>query len=281
MTAVDSTSRQEARSATPDDPRRWLRQTEMSDPRQAVSMLDGLPQDIAGLCRVVQGALIHLEWIGAYGLSEHDLARPSRDTLSFAGRLGGLAESDPRPLHVQRAASARAAGTCRDFALMLCGLLRHQRIPARVRCGFAAYFREARWEDHWICEYWLEAERRWRRVDAQLDDVLVERLGVAFDPTDLPQDAFMTADEAWLSCRATLDDAEAFGHGPACGLWFIRVNVMRDHLVLNGAEVSAWDGWRNANTAHHALSDDEMQAADAVAEHPMQITRASAPPWIA
>jgi Transglutaminase-like superfamily len=280
MTSADSTSRPEVRSATPDEPRRWVRQTEMSGPRQAASMLDGLPQDIVGLCRVVQGALIHLEWIGAYGLSERDLACSSRDTLSLADRLSRLADSDPRPLLVQRAASARSAGTCRDFALMLCGLLRHQRIPARVRCGFAAYFREARWEDHWICEYWLEAERRWRRVDAQLDDVLVARLGTEFDPTDLPQDAFMTADEAWLSCRTGRDDAETFGHGPACGLWFIRVNVMRDHLVLNGTEVSAWDAWRNTTAADHTLSDDEMQVVDAVAEHPMQITRAIAPPWI-
>jgi transglutaminase-like putative cysteine protease len=271
----------EARSATADNPRRWLSQTEMSDPRQAASMLEGLPQDVSGLCRVVQGALIHLEWIGAYGLSEHDLAHSSRDTLSLADRLGRLADSDSRPLLVQRPASARAAGTCRDFALMLCGLLRHQHVPARVRCGFAAYFREARWEDHWICEYWLEAERRWRRVDAQLDEVLVARLGVKFDPADLPHDAFMTADEAWRCCRAGREAAETFGHGAASGLWFIRVNVMRDHLVLNGAEVSAWDTWRNATAAQHALSDDELQAADAVAEHPMQIARANAPPWIA
>ena len=277
MTSADSTLRQE----TSDVPRRWLRQTEMSDPGQAASMLDCLPQDIAGLCRVVQGVLIHLEWIGAYGLSELDPARFCRDTLSLADRLSRLAEAGSRPLLVQRPAGERSAGTCHDFALMLCGLLRHQRIPARVRCGFAAYFREARWEDHWICEYWLEAENRWRRVDAQLDDVLVERLDARFDPTDLPEDAFMTADTAWRSCRTGRLDAETFGHGPTCGLWFIRVNVMRDHLVLNGAEVSTWDEWRNVTATHHVLSHAELQATDALTRHPTQITSATAPSWIA
>jgi hypothetical protein len=150
-----------------------------------------------------------------------------------------------------------------------------------VRCGFAAYFREAHWEDHWICEYWLEAERRWRRVDAQLDDVLIARLGVQFDPTDLPSGAFMTADESWIRCRAGEDKADIFGHGPTCGLWFMRVNVMRDHLVLNGSEVSAWDTWRNATAVHHLLIDDELRGADAIAADPMQSTRSVAPPWIA
>ena len=75
----------------------------------------------------------------------------------------------------------------------------------------------------------------------------------------------MTADAAWRSCRAGRLDAETFGHGPACGLWFIRVNVMRDHLVLNGAEVSTWDAWRNVTAAHHVLSHAELQATDALA----------------
>ena len=50
-------------------------------------------------------------------------------------------------------------------------MLRHRRIPARLRCGFAAYFDRGRWEDHWICEYWRPAEGRWCRVDAQLDEI--------------------------------------------------------------------------------------------------------------
>lgn len=244
-------------------------------------MLQGLPDGISELCRIVQGVLIHLEWVSAYGVSAGDLACPSRETLSLSDRLRQLADADARSLLIPRAAAARAGGTCRDFALMLCGLLRHQGIPARLRCGFAAYFREAHWEDHWICEYWVQDERRWRRVDAQLDGVLADRLGIGFDPTDLPQDMFISAGDAWARCRGGSDDAESFGHGRACGMWFIRVNVMRDHLVLNGAEVSAWDSWRNARAEHHVLSDDEMRMADAFAGHPMQAIRMIAPPWIA
>jgi hypothetical protein len=143
---------------------------------------------------------------------------------------------------------------------------------------FASYFREGRWEDHWICEAWLGG--RWRRIDAQLDEVLVKRLGVGFDPADMPFDVFMTAAEAWRRYRAGDEDASIFGHGPTCGSWFMRVNVMRDHLVLNGAEVSTWDSWRNATSAHHMLAADDVRTADAIAAAPMQPLRPLAPPWI-
>jgi hypothetical protein len=265
----------------PEEPLRWLPQTSMSDPAQQAFLLEDMPADVGELCRIVQGLLIHLEWTTAYGLSPTDLARPSRETLSLSHRLRGLTHAGSQPIAVQRPPKARSPGTCRDFALMLCGLLRHQGVPARVRCGFAAYFREAQWEDHWICEYWLEGERRWRRVDAQLDGVLTKHLGIGFDPTDLPPDMFLSASDAWLRCRAAQDDAGAYGHGTARGMWFIRVNVMRDHLVLNGSEVSTWDSWRNASAGHQLLSEDEQRAADVIAADPAQATRMVAPTWIA
>lgn len=245
---------------------RWFAQTPMSDPGPS-PMLDRLPTTVGDLFRATQGALIHLEWISAYGLAVEDLPRASRQTLSLSERLRVLADGDPRPLVVPRPPKGRSPGTCRDYALMLCGLLRRQGIQARVRCGFAAYFRKP-WEDHWICEYRLPGEPRWRRADAQLDDVLVSHLGIGFDPTDMPQEVFITADEAWRRCRADNGDPASFGHGTACGLWFVRVNVMRDHLVLNGAEVSAWDSWREAGRAHHLLSDAELMAVDEIAADP-------------
>src|SRR5262245_24133921 len=116
---------QPADALTPDDPRRWLRQTPMTDPGHEAAMLDGLPVDIGGLCRIVQGVLIHLAWIGAYGVSSDDLTSTSRETLPLSSRLRRLAETDAQARLVQRPPKARLPGTCRDFALMLCGMLRH------------------------------------------------------------------------------------------------------------------------------------------------------------
>ena len=52
-------------------------------------------------------------------------------------------------------------GTCRDYALLMTSILRYRGIPARARAGFGKYFTKGRYEDHWVCEYWLTDEDRW------------------------------------------------------------------------------------------------------------------------
>lgn len=240
---------------------RWRAHSAMTDPAGERSRFDGLPSDIAGLCRIVQGVLIHSDWIEAYGVDESQFSTVSRETLPLAVRLKQI--GDAGALTAERATDKRAVGTCRDYALMLCAMLRHQGVAARVRCGFAAYFRRD-WEDHWICEYWRDG--RWRRADAQLDRVIAPRLGIGFDPTDLPADMFITAGEAWRRCRAGEADPAIFGHGEtATGLWFVRVNVVRDHYVLNERVVSEWDTWRKAMATHQTLSEVEMTETDDIA----------------
>lgn len=262
---------------TMENPERWRQHGPMSEPGRGVLTFDGLPLDVGSLCRVVQGVLIHSDWLAAYGVSEAQFRTVSRETLPLAGRLRQIAELDGAALTVERALDRRAVGTCRDYALMLCGMLRQQGVPARVRCGFATYFRRA-WEDHWICEYWRDG--RWRRADAQLDGVIAPSLGIDFDLTDLPDDKFITAGEAWRRCRSGAANPEDFGHGEqASGLWFVRVNVVRDHHSVNGRETSDWDTWRQATAADLVLSEAECGETDGIAAQP---ERASAPrpPWL-
>jgi hypothetical protein len=250
----------------------------MSDPGNGALHFDGLPADVGALCRIAQGVLIHSDWIAAYGASEAQFRTVSRETLPLAMRLRQIGEADPRALAVERAAAKRAVGTCRDYALMLCGMLRQQAVPARVRCGFASYFRKD-WEDHWICEYWQDG--CWKKADAQLDKVIAPRLDIDFDLTDLPAGKFITAGEAWRRCRSGEANPAVFGHGEAASdLWFVRVNVMRDHYCINGRETSNWDTWRQAGAAHRVLSDAEMAAADPVAAHPENALLELEPSWI-
>jgi hypothetical protein len=264
-----------------EDLQRWLRHGLMTDPGGEAVRLDDLPADIGALCRIIQGVLIHSDWMPAYGLPEP--ADPAcRTTLPLAERLRLIADRSPQPLTVRRPSSARSVGTCRDFALMLGGILRHQGTPARVRCGFAAYFDKGRWEDHWVCEYRLPGEAHWRRADPQLDEILKERLAIGFDTTDVPPDMFVTAGEAWRRCRTKQSDPCAFGQGAARGLWFVRVNVVRDHYALNDSETSAWDSWRRAIGLHELVTESDQEATDVVATHPENAaTTVIAPPWLA
>lgn len=260
---------------------RWRRHSPMSDPGSQASLIDALPHDIGALCRAIQGVLLHADWCTTYGLDAAHFGPDARTTLPLEQRLQRIVGSDPRPLDAPRAYPKRSPGTCRDYALILCGMLRHRGVPARVRCGFAAYFDAGPWEDHWICEYRLAGDDRWRRADAQLDDVQRQKLGIAFDITDLPGDMYVTAGEAWQRCRSSRDDATRCGHGTVKGLWFMRVNVVRDHYALNNAETSPWDTWRQANGPHLLVSESDQRVTDEIARHPDSARCDIAPPWLA
>jgi hypothetical protein len=162
---------------------------------------------------------------------------------------------------------------------MLCSFLRCKGVPARVRCGFAAYFGSA-WEDHWVCEYWNGKTGAWRVSDPQIDQMLKRRNRITFDPTDVPRRCFLTAGEAWLDCRQARSDPHRFGHGDVAGSWFVKVNVLRDHYVLNDRETLNWDRWREAPLAKRSIHDSELKLLDDLAARPEQQLVEVAPDWL-
>ena len=258
---------------------RWLAHSQMSDPGRHAGAIATLPAGIETLHQIIQGVLVHADWAREYGLDETTLDPTARKTLPIAERLDDVLKRDPRPLGVQRPADKRSTGTCRDFALALCSFLRCSGVPARVRCGFAAYF-GGEWEDHWVCEYWDSETGTWRLSDAQIDHMLRQRNHIEFDSTDVPRRFFMTAGEAWLMCRRAAADPGAFGHGSVAGWWFLKVNVLRDHYVLNARETSNWDRWREAPQHKRSIPDDEMEFLDDLAARPGQPLIDVAPDWL-
>jgi hypothetical protein len=220
----------------------------LTEPGDHADELARLPADLLADCRFIQGIVLHADWAALYSVADAGL---SRETLPVAQRMD---------LAKQVLPAMKTSGTCRDFALMLCSILRLRGIPARVRCGFAIYFTSNPFEDHWVCEYWNEEARRWALADAQIDELQRKHLGIDFDTTDLPPGKFFNAGQAWSMWRAGKADAGAFGHGNARGAWFLRVNLMRDQLALQKREISEWDAWR-------ALSDeDKVLGAEVLAE---------------
>jgi hypothetical protein len=211
--------------------------------------------DLAELCALIQGVVIHADWAWAYGVS----ADLSRETLPVARRMAMVEAAGGHDLPPDR----RTPGTCRDFALMTCSALRERGVPARVRCGFAMYFPSNPFEDHWVCEHWRED--RWILTDAQLDPLQRKHLHVGFDPTDLPAKTFLNAGEAWTAWRSGELDADVFGHGESRGAWFLRVNLMRDLFALRKQETSDWDAWRSIPEDAKVLDDQTLAEGDRIA----------------
>jgi hypothetical protein len=188
-----------------------------------------------------------------------------RDTLPVADRLRLIA-AHAGSLAAQRPPEKRTFGTCRDYALMLCSMLRHRAVPTRVRRGFATYFGAAPYEDHWICEYWSPQQARWARADAQLDRLQRDHLAITFDCADLPAAAFLSGWQAWALARSAAAAATDFGHGDARGLWFLRVNLNRDLLALTNQHMSAWDTWRDSTLVDRTMSDTDLREGDRLAD---------------
>jgi hypothetical protein len=247
----------------------------MTDPGEHADLLEYLPTEIPALCQVVQGLLLHVFWAERYGVELSEERQREVEIRRVSEMLARIQGMDDRPLTVERPLERKLVGNCRDFSVLLCAMLRHRGVPARARCGFGAYFTPGMYEDHWVCEYWNGDEDRWVMVDAQLDALQREVLGIPFDPCDVPRDQFLVGGKAWRMCRAGGADPEKFGIFDMHGLWFIRGDLVRDLLALNKIEVLPWDGWGVISKSEDDLSPDDVVLLDRIAE----LTFVDAPPF--
>lgn len=216
----------------------------MTDPGAHAGLFSELPDDIPGLCKVVQGLLIHQYWAEAYGFSIPEERASEYQIRDVAGKLDRILELDSHPLSEPRPPDRRLVGNCRDYAVLLTAMLRFKGIPARTRCGFGAYFSAGWYEDHMICEVWHPDRQEWIFVDAELDDLHRQVLQFSFDPCHVPKNQFLPGGQAWQLCRRSEADPNTFGYGETVGgLPNIRGNLVRDIAFLNKVEILGWDYW--------------------------------------
>jgi hypothetical protein len=240
----------------------------MTAPGAHAAELSALPNDLAALCEVVQGVLIHRDIAPfLYGLRLSEEQRDDGHIRPIAQMLTRIHALDARPLTIAREPAARLPSVCRHFSLMLSAILREQGVPARPRCGFGGYFTPGKFEDHWVCEYWNAGQARWTLVDAQLDAVQRNALNVDFNPLDVPRDRFIIAGDAWQMCRSGRADASRFGltYINEHGLWFIAGNVVRDFASLNRMEMLPWDVWGAMPRPDEPLKDVQLAFFDQLA----------------
>jgi hypothetical protein len=244
----------------------------MTDPGAHAHVFENLPVTIAELCRIVQGTTIHIFWAERYGLKLSPERQGEVQLRGLEPRLKRMLELDPRPLSEARPLEKKLVGNCRDHAQLLVALLRHQGVAARARCGFGAYFLPNRYEDHWVAEYWDQAQARWVLVDAQLDAFQRDALRIPFDPLSVPRDQFIVGGLAWQMCRGGRTNAERFGIFDMHGLGFVRGNLIRDVAALNKVELLPWDCW--GLIEKDALDDlDDLALLDRLAD----LTRGDVP----
>ena len=231
--------------------------------------LRALPKDLGALRDIVQGILLHADmaaWLYDVKFSperyDNKNIRPLTEMLSNIGAIAAL------PLTTARKPADRLGCVCRHFSLMLCAILREQGTPARTRVGFGAYFNPGKFEDHWVCEYWNAAQKRWVLVDAQMDPIQCKTFKLDFDPLDVPRDRFIIAGDAWQKCRNRGANPDNFGLSMVPnlhGLWFVLGNVLRDLAALNRVEMLPWDVWGIMAMDSASITDEHKALIDKVA----------------
>ena len=238
----------------------------ITDPGPYADLYAGLPSDIPSLVQVVQGLVVHVFWAERYGLKLTGERQAEVQLRSMQRRLERTLELDPGPLTTARAIDRKIVGNCRDFSMTLASMLQSKGIPARPRCGFGAYFLPDHYEDHWVCEYWNEAEQRWILVDAQLDELQRAALGISFDTLDVPREQFIVGGAAWKMCRSGQADPGQFGIFDMHGMDFVKGDFIRDVAAINKVELLPWDCWGLILAEYGSLPPDDLSLLDHLAD---------------
>lgn len=249
----------------------YAKTSAMDDGGAHHGFLAGLPSEPRELVAAIQGLVLHQHWAPAYGETLTPARHQEPHLRSAHEMLACL--NDRTPLEGgTRPPATRLVGVCRHFTLLTVAALRAHGMPARARCGFAGYFAPGKFEDHWLVECWSERETRWRLVDAQLDDLQRKKLGIGFDPLDVPRDRFVVAGRAWQMCRNGEASPDQFGLSflKEYGIWFVANNLVRDVAALNKVEMLPWDVWGAMAAPNAAIAPETASAFDEVARYSLE-----------
>jgi hypothetical protein len=218
-----------------------------------------LPNDIEKLTEIVQGLSIHMFTAKEFYSTKLDQTRIENEAhiRHFDKLLDKVMELDNSSLEVSRQPGKRIVGVCHHFSKLLTGFIRAKKIPARMRYGFGNYFNAGYFEDHSICEYWNEEEKRWVIVDPQFDRIWIKNLGIQHNVLDVPNDKFFKPAESWLLCRKGKLDPYQFGifQPEMRGLWFIAGNLVKDVASLQKQELLQWDSWSGMPRPNNSMTN--------------------------
>lgn len=248
----------------------YIKQSRFSDPGKYKYLFDNLPDTIAEIVSVVQGIIVDKDLLDLYDAALTSEQREDLDSRYTEVILERIISRNNKPLTKTRSFDKRFVGSCRDYALVLCSILRYKGIPARLRCGFDYYFniKPELYDDHWVCEYWDSNDKRWKLIDANVDDAVKKKYQIEIDTLDIPRDKFITAGRAWQMVRREGFSPDKFGVSSIDikGLWFIRGSVIRDLAALNRIESLPWDYWGISDKAPEDFLESDLVLLDLTAD---------------
>jgi len=226
----------------------YIKHSLFSDPGVHASYFAELPSDPEKLCKIIQGILLHFLDVPIEKRADFVTRMADMDLRFCEKILAKIIFLHDDSLLQSRQESKKLIGSCRDFSLLLCAILRHNNIPARLRFGFSTFQLPGFHHDQVLVEYWHAEQKGWCLADPRVNAIFRKRkkLHDNYCAHNVERHAFFTAGEAWLHCRQGSKNAEKFGTNAAReirGWWYLRNKLIQDFAALNKMELLLWDCW--------------------------------------
>lgn len=154
--------------------------------------------------------------------------------LTAPSMAAELFRLDSRGFVPDRQVEHKLVLTCRYVSVLMSAILKAKGIPARSRAGFAPYFRQGASMDHWVNQYYCEAQGQWVTFDA---DGFYEENGMPLTQYDMPEGSFDWAANAYLAVRRGQVDGRKFLYADCCGTCglpaLVRYLLYDFHALMN------------------------------------------------
>ena len=163
--AVDHLESTEARPA-PEPP--YASPSRFTDPGERADMLEALPEEPLEIAAVAANLTIHHNLLPHFDVPRDQWSQVRNVWPPAAsGVLAALRDSGPGDLSGSRQVTDRLRGGCMAESHILATLLRHRRIPVRIRAG---YFRGVYTNEDHLIAFWEKNAREKGVAKALLDE---------------------------------------------------------------------------------------------------------------
>jgi hypothetical protein len=225
-----------------------------TDPGGFASLYERLPTSLVDLCDLVKAQLIHPAEIERYADAlPEGRKREDASFYSVENMLRELVARNSQGLIADRKPAERLVLSCRFHAMLLASMVKSQGIPARVRVGFAGYFKPETGKhfDHWVTEVWNEQDTRWMTVDSDTKRVDIHDFEIAGD--------------VWLAAQRGEIDPQVYGFHIWWGLGYVVGNLCHDLWASLNEELIYWEGPELFHRGPEQLSAEETAFVDRLA----------------
>ena len=143
-----------------------------TDPGAYSFMLDGIPDDVNEMCKLVKNLSIHYNLQYYYGIDSIS-NDPNRNVWSpgIEEFLANIQAASNGELFRKRTAREKICGSCVKDAYLLSGMLRHENKKARIRAGF---FKDVREDTARVMQFWDKVSKTKAKISSYSEEETME-----------------------------------------------------------------------------------------------------------